>query len=213
MSTPMATRSSPRRKRTYDSSRRRAQAAQTRADVIAAATELFSELGWAGTTLAAIAESAGVSVETIYNGFGSKKGLLRAAMEVAVVGDDEPVPLVDRPEFAALAEGDLEERLSRGIWLLAEIHSRSAKIWEALVEAAQGDPEVEEWRREMEAGRRLDTRRSLEVVLGQPVDDRLAILLWVLYSPEAYLKLVGDGGLDRAQYEELLIDASRRLAP
>jgi AcrR family transcriptional regulator len=208
----MATTRARPTKRSYNSSRRQAQAAQTRSDVLAAATELFSDLGWAGTTLAAIADAAGVSVETIYNGFGSKKGLLRAAMEVAVVGDDEPIPLVERPEFAALREGDFDERIARGISLLAEIHGRSAKVWEAFAEAAQGDAEVEAWRQELEAGRLVDTRRSLEVVLGGPVDERLVTVLWVLYSPEAYLKLVGDGGLDRAEYESLLVDASRRLS-
>ena len=69
-------------KRSYNSSRRSLQAAQTRDEVIRAAMARFSATGWAGTTLAAIAEEAGVSVETIYNGFGSKKGLLRAAMDV-----------------------------------------------------------------------------------------------------------------------------------
>src|SRR6476646_11148124 len=99
-------------KRSYNSSRRSLQAAQTRDEVISAAMARFSATGWAGTTLAAIAEEAGVSVETIYNGFGSKKGLLRAAMEVAVVGDTEPVPFVERPEFLAMGTGTLDERIA-----------------------------------------------------------------------------------------------------
>src|SRR5690554_2448277 len=98
----MPTTSAARSKRPYNSTRRARQAAQTRADVLAAAMALFAEQGWAGTTLAAIADEAGVSVETIYNGFGSKKALLREAFDVAVVGDAEPIPLAERPEFAAL---------------------------------------------------------------------------------------------------------------
>ena len=92
-------------KRSYNSSRRTLQAAQTRDEVLRAASRLFSDTGWAGTTLAAIAAAAGVSVETIYKGFGSKKALLREAMDVAIVGDTAPLPYVERPEFAALSQG------------------------------------------------------------------------------------------------------------
>src|SRR5262245_15378942 len=101
-------------KRVYNSSRRAAQAAQTRADVLAAAVECFSESGWSGTTLNAIAERAGVAVETVYNGFGNKKQLLREAMDVAVVGDAEPIPLVDRPEWAERQRGSRAERVAKG---------------------------------------------------------------------------------------------------
>jgi len=199
------------KKRTYNSSRRALQAAQTREEVLRAASQLFSDTGWAGTTLAAIAEEAGVSVETIYNGFGSKKALLREAMGVAVVGDAEPIPFAERPEFAALGEGTLAERTARGIATVTMIHERSAGIWQAIVEAASSDPEVDEWRREMEASRRIDVHRSLELIVGHEVDDATVTLLWVLYSPETYRKLVVDGGLSRAEFEALLIDASRRL--
>src|SRR6187401_936607 len=119
-------------KRSYNSSRRTLQAAQTREEVLRAASRLFSDTGWAGTTLAAIAEEAGVSVETIYNGFGSKKALLREAMDVAVVGDTEPLAYIERPEFAALGEGTLAERTARGVATVTVIHERSAGIWQAI---------------------------------------------------------------------------------
>jgi AcrR family transcriptional regulator len=198
-------------KRSYNSSRRTLQAAQTREEVLRAASRLFRNTGWAGTTLAAIAEEAGVSVETIYKGFGSKKALLREAMDVAVVGDTDPIPFVERPEFASLAEGTIAERTARGIGVVTDIHERSAGIWQAIVEAASSDPEVDEWRRAGEAARRSDVHRSLELMLGGEVDDAVVTLLWVLYSPEIYRKLVVDEGLSRAAYEELLIDASRRI--
>jgi AcrR family transcriptional regulator len=198
-------------KRSYNSSRRTLQAAQTREEVLRAASRLFSETGWAGTTLAAIADEAGVSVETIYNGFGSKKALLREAMDVAVVGDTEPISYADRPEFAALGEGTLAERTARGIETVTVIHERSAGIWQAIVEAASSDPEIDEWRRAMEENRRTDVGRSLELMLGQKIDEAVLTMLWVLYSPEVYRKLVGDEGLSREAYVELLIDASRRL--
>jgi AcrR family transcriptional regulator len=198
-------------KRSYNSSRRTLQAAQTREEVLRAASRLFSDTGWAGTTLAAIADEAGVSVETIYNGFGSKKALLREAMGVAVVGDTEPIPYAERPEFKALGEGTLAERTARGIATVSVIHERSAGIWQAIVEAASSDPDIDAWRREMEDNRRTDVRRSLELIFGHEIDEAVITMLWVLYSPEVYRKLVGDEGLSRDAYEALLIDASRRL--
>ena len=199
-------------KRSYNSSRRSLQAAQTRDEVMRAALARFSATGWAGTTLAAIAEEAGVSVETIYNGFGSKKGLLRAAMGVAVVGDTEPIPFVERPAFLDLGKGTLDERIARGIALVADIHARSAGVWLAIVEAAGADEEVDAWRLEMEKGRRLDTARSLELIFDRPVDEQLVSMLWILYSPETYFKLVRDSGMSRDRYEAFLVDATNRLA-
>jgi AcrR family transcriptional regulator len=64
--------------------------------VIAAATRLFSERGWASTTLAAIAAEAGTAIETIYSGFASKMGLLLAAIDVAIAGDDDNRPVEAR---------------------------------------------------------------------------------------------------------------------
>jgi AcrR family transcriptional regulator len=200
-------------KRPYNSSRRSLQAAQTRDEVIRAAVALFPETGWAGTTLASIADEAGVSVETIYNGFGSKKGLLRAAMDAAVVGDTEPVPYIERPEYLQLGEGTLDERVARGANVVAATHERSAGIWQAIVEAASADEEVAAWRVELEQNRRTDVGRSIALVLGRQPDEQLITTLWVLYSPEAYLKLVHDAGFTREGYEAFLVEASTRLIP
>jgi AcrR family transcriptional regulator len=199
-------------KRSYNSSRRTLQAAQTRDEVIRAAVARFSETGWGGTTLAAIADEAGVSVETIYNGFGSKKGLLRAAIDAAVVGDTEPIPFVERPEFLDLSKGTLDERIARGAAVVANTHARSAGVWQAIVEASSSDDEVDAWRLELEQGRRVDTGRSVALVLGRPPGDQLVTMLWILYSPETYLKLVVDSGWSPEAYEAFLVDASTRLA-
>jgi AcrR family transcriptional regulator len=200
-------------KRSYNSSRRSLQAAQTRDEVIRAAMALFPETGWAGTTLASIADEAGVSVETIYNGFASKKGLLRAAMDAAVVGDTEPVPFIERPEYLQLGEGTLDERVARGANVVATTHERSAGLWQAIVEAASADEEVAAWRLELEQARRIDVGRSIALVLGRHPDEQLITMLWVLYSPETYLKLVHDAGFTREEYEAFLVEASTRLIP
>ena len=198
-------------KRRYNSSRRALQAAQTRRDVLLAAVRLFQANGWTGTTLAAVADEAGVAVETVYNAFGSKKGLLRAAIDVAVVGDVEPVPFAERPEFFALGEGTLEERIAKAAALNHAINERSAGVWQAIASAASSDAEVDAWRVAMEQSRRLDIARSAERVLGAAVDDRLVTALWLLYSADSYLKLVADEGMSAEDYQAFIADATRRL--
>src|SRR5689334_10829413 len=95
--------------RVYRSPRRQAQAEATRAAIGRAAGRLFAERGYAGTTMQAIADEAGVAVESVYKA-GSKAQLLRRAHEEAVAGDDRPIALYDRDEVrAALAVDDQRE--------------------------------------------------------------------------------------------------------
>ena len=205
---PAATETS---RRPYSSARRSLQAAQTREDVLAAAIRLFTTSGWAGTTVTGIASEAGVAVETVYSGFGSKKGLLRAALDVAVVGDAQPVPFVERDEFHRLGRGALAERMQAGVTVQADIHERSAGVWRAITEAAAADAEVENWRIELERGRRVDLERSAKVVLNRDLDARTLDWLWVVLGPEVYLKLTVDAGLARADYEAYILDVFERL--
>ena len=187
----------PQTTRRYNSSRRAAQAAQTRADVLAAAVEGFRESGWAGTTLNAVAERAGVAVETIYHAFGTKKQLLREAFGVAVVGDAEPIPLVERPEWAEMQRGSRAERIAKGVALNTDIQERSAHVWRAIVEAAHSDPEVAAVQDEIEAGRVHDSKLGLELVLRKPVDGPVYDVLFALYGPETYVLLTERRGLSR----------------
>lgn len=83
-------------RRSYESPRRQEQARQTRRTVLDAARDLFLERGYARTTVAEVARRAEVSVETVYKAFGNKAGLVKAVFDVAVVGDDEPVPMMQR---------------------------------------------------------------------------------------------------------------------
>jgi AcrR family transcriptional regulator len=206
----VAPRSAPPTRRPYTSTRRAAQAAQTRRDVVDAAIALFDESGWSATTLPAIAERAEVAVDTIYHGFGSKKALLREAFDVAVVGDDAPVPLAERPGFGALGEGPVEDRMRRGIALNAEIQRRVAGLWGAMLEAAPGDAEIAAWVTELEQGRRLDLSRGLERILGHPVDNPTLDVLWALLGSEVYRKLRSIGWTFD-EYSEFILDASRRI--
>ena len=200
-------------KRRYSSQLRERNALQTREQVLAAAAELFEESGWSGTTVAAIAKRAGVAVETVYAGVGSKKQVLRAVLDFAVVGDAEPVPLVEREVFAALAVGDRDQRITAGVEMLIAIHERVAKLWRTAMEAAASDAEIDGWRSAWDEGRRTDTRRSLELILQHEIDDVLLDLFWAILSHEVYGMLVLDLGLDRAQYAERMRTAVAALAP
>jgi AcrR family transcriptional regulator len=86
----------------YNNQARTAAARETRARVLVAAHASFLERGFAATTVRGVAEQASVSQETVYKSFGSKAGLLKAVYDTALVGDDDDVPLAQRPEALAV---------------------------------------------------------------------------------------------------------------
>ena len=86
-------------RRPYRSPKRQAQAAQTRARMLQAAAELFAERGYVRTTVADVARQAGVSEPNVYAVFTDKPGLLAAAIQQAVRGEEPAVPLRDQPAW------------------------------------------------------------------------------------------------------------------
>ena len=138
-----------------------------------------------------------MAVETIYHAFGTKKQLLREAMDVAVVGDAEPIPLVDRPERAEMQRGSRAERIAKGVALNTDIQERSVDVWRAIVEAAHSEPDVAAVQDEIEAGRVHDLKLGLELVLRKPVDGPVYDVLFALYGPETYVLLTERRGLSR----------------
>ena len=80
-------------KRRYDSPRRREQAAATRREILGAAQRLFEQDGFAATTMAAIADEAGVALKTVYIAFATKSGVLRALWHTLLRGDEDDVPV------------------------------------------------------------------------------------------------------------------------
>src|ERR671938_1690262 len=98
-------------KRQYESARRQEQARETRLRIVAAARDLFVAKGYGQTTMAEVARTAGVAVETVYAAFRNKPTLLRQVWYVSFRGDEQDVRLLDRPEIrAVLAEPDLATR-------------------------------------------------------------------------------------------------------
>ena len=176
-----------------------------------AAIRLFAENGWAGTGMRDVARVAGVAVETVYSNFGSKPELLLAAIDVAVVGDIQPIPLGERPEFAALGEGPLSARVRAAARLNREVHERTYGIGKALREAAAGDTELAKRLSEAEARRRMNIEQGAHLVAGRPITDTARDGLWAVLSMEVYQLLVDRAGWSAERYEDWIADTIGRL--
>lgn len=187
-------------KRRYDSSRRRQQAAETRGAIAQAAGRLFAERGWGGTGMRDVAEAAGVAVETIYSHFPSKAELLSAAVDAAVVGDTEQVPLAERPQFRALARGPLAVRAAAAAQLNAEISQRVAPLHRALEHAAESEAALAARLRADEERRRLTVRQAGELVAARALTEVEADGLWALTSVQVHQLLTGLRGWTEEAY-------------
>jgi AcrR family transcriptional regulator len=116
-------------KRSYDASRRREQARARRLATILAARDLFERDGFRLTTIATVAARAGVSAESIYKGFGSKAAVAKAVFDVAIAGDDEPVPVAGRPAAQAMRdEPNVRRKIAMFVDGLAQRQARSARV-------------------------------------------------------------------------------------
>ena len=116
-------------KRRYDASGRREQARARRLAVVLAARELFERDGFRPTTIAAVAARAGVSPESIYKGFGTKAALAKAVFDLVIAGDDQPVPVAERPEMQAMRdEPDVRRKIAMYAGGLAQRQARSAGV-------------------------------------------------------------------------------------
>ena len=210
-----------RKKRRYDSTRRQAQARQTRRAITEAAHRLFVERGYAGATIDAIAEEAGVAAETVYAVFGSKRAILSHLAGVLLVGDDEPIPLLERPgPLATRQERDQRQQ----IWLFAaqmrEIMTRMAPIFDILRTAAKTEPDIADLRSQMLGERRQGMRQFVEIVMANgPLREGLAVdeaadIVFALSSGECFGVFTGDLGWSGERYEAWLADAlTRSLLP
>lgn len=207
----MTTTQPQRTRRTYRSPHRQQQAAETRAAVLGAAVQLFGERGWAGTGMREVARAAAVSVETVYAGFGSKSDLLMAALDVAVVGDAEPVPVARRPEFLALGSGTREQRIAAAARVVTASHERIASIYLALREAAASDPDIARRLRELEGRRRVTVEEGISLITGRAATTRERDGVWAVLSVEVYQLLTELSGWTPQQYQAWVIALIDRL--
>ncbi len=204
--------------RTYRSNRREAQARLTRQRVLAAATAVFLGRGYAGATMRAIATEAGVSVPTVEALFGTKARVLQAAIDVAIAGDDEPVPVLGRTwtETAVRAE-TLDEFLSIVASVIAPAQVRSAGLVLAVFEGSSTDSELARLLAHLVA-RRAETAAWLvdgitrRARLREGCSRQDAIdTLWVLMDPAVFDRLTRRRHWTVERYEGWFTRSARRL--
>jgi AcrR family transcriptional regulator len=170
-------------RRPYQSTARARQRDATRTAIIAAASALFVEHGYAATSIAAVAQHAGISAESVYVIFGSKRDLLRAVMDAAAAGSRDAV-VTDDWLAAVRAEPDQRRRLALMGDATRDVMRRVAPLDEVVRAVATSDPEIAELHREQDAQRKRDVRRLVEVLaevgdLRMPVQ-QAAELMWAL---------------------------------
>jgi AcrR family transcriptional regulator len=209
-------------KRSYNSPRRREQAAATRREILDAARRLFERQGYAATTMAAIAAEAGVALKTVYVAFETKSGVLRALWNLLLRGDEEETPIGERAWYReVLDETDPERRLRLNARNSSEGKARIGAVAEVIRTAAPTDPEIEAlWNRiqtdyhanQRAVVERLDEGRALQPGLDV---DRAADILWTLNHPTVWQLLVRERGWTAEQYEEWAasVAASQLLRP
>jgi AcrR family transcriptional regulator len=203
----------PVKRRSYDNSRREAAARETRRAIVDSARELFIANGYPATTFSSVADGAGVSIPTVYVHFPSKRDLLKQVLDESVAGDDEPVPLVERQEVAAImAEPDPKQKLRLHAAQAVAISRRATSIDQMLRSAAAVDPEAAElWIRGSEERQTGMMRFATHLKEGGHLRDGLSVQkaadrLAVLIDPEVYRLTVGVKGWTPTQHEEWLAE-------
>jgi AcrR family transcriptional regulator len=163
--------------------------------------ELVVERGWAATTMTAIAERAGVSPPLLYKRFGTKVALARRAYDVTLVGDQEPVPLAERAEVAAIiAEPDAARKIGLYVAMARGVVDRVGPFFDRLVAGARaGDRDLAELVDRLEAQRVAGVGgfvahlRESGALPTQTSEQRAADTVWALVSPAMFGSLGGRG--------------------
>ncbi len=190
---------------------RAARTRATRRRIADAAAALFVERGYGVTTLEQIAARAGVAVQTVYFHFGNKRTLLKEAVDVAAVGDDEPVALLERPWLEELrAEPDPRRVVELWAATSTAIYRRVGPIMAVVRDAAVIDPDMAAQWATNEAQRAtafhtlatiLDERQAL----NRPVDEAVDVLC-ALVGPEVY-GVLASRGWGPSQWESFVVES------
>lgn len=195
----------------YRSKLRERHAAETRRVILDAAAKLFVERGYAATSIDAIAEAAGVGRSTVFTAAGGKPWLLKAAYDRAVVGDDEPVALADRPEGRRLEEmTDAAEIIAAYTEIIAAAAARVSAIHEVIRVGADSDAEVRALWLEIRQQRLTGAGRLtsiLQAVGGLPdrlTPARAADIVTVYNDPGLHCRLVHERGWTQQEFQRWL---------
>lgn len=202
--------------RTYRSEQRAAQADRTRLRVLAAATALFERHGYAATTVRAVAAEAGVSVPTVEATFGSKPRLLKSCIDVAIAGDDEPVPVLDRAWTDTAREATTPAGLLTTVArVLAPAQTRSAGLVLAVFEGAASDEGLSRLAAELTEQRRGTATwivRQLRRTSPLRAGERESVdTLWTLMDPAVHVRLTRTLGWSSSRYERWFATSAEHL--
>lgn len=198
-------------RRTYDNSRRQAEAEARQRRIVTAATALFVEKGFAATSIDQIAQAAGVSPQTVYAAFGSKAGVLSKAIDVAVLGDYGPESLVDRaPLLADMSSEPQRIFFATAAHFVRELHERVAPLIQVMLQAG-----LDELRTLVTHKIRADCASWVEQ-LGPALrpsltKDDAADILVTIQAPYLFSLFTVDLGRSPDEYEKWLADALARM--
>jgi AcrR family transcriptional regulator len=183
-----------------------------RAAVVDAARSLFLEHGYGATTIDAISELADVPPATVYRLFSSKHGILKALLDVSIVGDDENVAMADRSTVRTLlAERDPRKQLAGFVTITAQVNARIAPLYRILVSAAGTDPDaaalLDTLTRQRQQGQQQIARSLARAgaLLPELRERDAADIIHALLSPELYGLLVIDRSWKTERYQPWLV--------
>lgn len=201
-------------KRAYDASGRQARARARRLAVVLAARDLFERDGYRPTTIAAIAAHAGVSAESVYKGFGTKAALAKEVFDLALAGDDDPVPVAERPAMLAIRdEPDARRKIALFAVGLAQRQARSALVTILIRDGRHVDDSLSPvWAKMIDEGltgmtalgRHLLETGQLRPGLGLA---EVRDVLWNYLAIDHYERLVLSQGWPLERYERWLAEA------
>jgi AcrR family transcriptional regulator len=203
-------------KRRYDASRRQEAAARTRQAILDAALLLFAARGYAATPMTAIADHAGVALDTVYAAVGRKPELARLLIETAISGGTEAIPAEERDYVQAIrAAPDAGSKIAVYAAAMRAIAARLGPVLAILQQAALTDPQLATLWQEISARRAANMRlfaADLASVSALRMDlDEAADIIWATNAPELYQLLTTQRGWSPERYERFLADAWHRL--
>ncbi|WP_374968944.1 TetR/AcrR family transcriptional regulator [Terrabacter sp. BE26] len=201
--------------RAYDNRSRAEAALQTRRRIIDAAREMLLRDGYHAMSVSALASSAGVSAQTVYNAIGGKSAVVKATYDVMLVGDDAPVAMQDRPEFRAMSQAPDREGFVRAYAALcATIYERVGPLLGVLLaQGGGGDAGLQEFVATIDRERRVGNSNALdalEAAHGLPprLDrERVIDIVWTITAPEIYDRFVRRCGWTHQMYAAWLAEA------
>ena len=198
---------------------RQVQIAHTEQRIIAAATELFLADGYVATTLDAVARRAAVGARTVYVRFGTKAALFKRVVDVAIVGDTQPVGVLGRDWMqAALTASTAAERITAMAAAGRQILARTGALFAVAQQAAAVEPLIAGfWQQGREQTRHAYavfwTRMADDGLLDPAVDlDWLTDTSTILAAAETYLLTTRLTGWDLDTYQHWLATTCTRLS-